>query len=131
MNNILTRTNNKISSHIYLDFYHNYKDSTFLASTARSGSTWIAELINYNNEYRYMFEPFHSKKVPILKGFEYIQYLRPENKDQGFIKPAKKILSGRINNDWTDYYNKKSIYKGIILGVIAALISYYLVSRII
>jgi hypothetical protein len=99
----------KIYSKFYFNIDHDYRNTIFLASTGRSGSTWVSNIINYQNKYRYMFEPFHSKYVEICKDFNYRQYLRPDNKEDKYLIPAQQIISGRIRNKWIDRFNKKLI----------------------
>jgi hypothetical protein len=39
----------------------------FLCGTLGSGSTWVEEILNFDQQYRLMFEPFHPKKVAKIK----------------------------------------------------------------
>ncbi len=39
--------------------FGNYKEKIWLVGSARSGTTWIASLINWQNNYRELFEPFN------------------------------------------------------------------------
>lgn len=89
--------------------FTDYRQTVFLAGTGRSGTTWVEEIINYDNSFRIMFEPFHSYKIEMLKEWNYRQYLRPENKDAKYISPAKFILSGNIRNPWIDDFNHKLV----------------------
>lgn len=107
MENAVNRIGRKLCSRIFIDYGSDYRDSIFVAGTGRSGTTWISDIINYRNEYRYVFEPFNPYKVGICREFRYRQCLRPENREERFIEPAKAILSGRVRNSWTDQYNKK------------------------
>jgi hypothetical protein len=91
----------------FFDLDHRYENSVFLAGFGRSGTTWISDIINYRNEYRYIFEPFHPYRVRLVRDFQYIQYLRPENRDPRYLTPARAVLSGRIRNRWTDAHNRK------------------------
>ncbi len=98
-----------LRSQLYINFNTNYKGTIFLAGTGRSGTTWISDIINYRNEYRYMFEPFYPDNVKICRNFRYRQYIRPDNRDKRFLEPAMLILSGKIRNFWIDSYNRKFI----------------------
>lgn len=94
------------------------QQTIFISGSGRSGTTWLQEIINYDNSYRILFEPFHIDKVDILKGWHYRQYIRPNSKDLRYIKPANQILSGNIRNAWIDkdndpLINKKRIIKDI------------------
>jgi hypothetical protein len=77
-------------------------ERVFLAGMGRSGTTWAAQVINYDQRYRLIFEPFLAAKVPEAEGFEYLQYLSPEVPDITLRKQVARILSGDIRNAWTD-----------------------------
>lgn len=93
-------------------------NTIFLAGTGRSGTTWLAELINSKGDYRLMFEPFHSKKVDMLKDWNYRQYIRPDDHNLKYLKPSRKILLGKIRHPWIDSFsnthgNRRRIVKDI------------------
>lgn len=84
-----------------------YRHTVFLAGTGKSGTTWVQNIINYDNSFRMMFEPFHSLKISHLKQWNHRQYLREDNTDEMFLKTAKRILSGNIQHRWIDHCNRK------------------------
>ena len=67
-----------------------------------------------------MFEPFHCKKVTLLKGWRYHQYLRSDNRDEKFLEPATTILGGKIRNEWIDQFNRKRIVRKRLIKDIRA-----------
>ena len=85
----------------------NYKNTKLIAGIGRSGTTWLEEIVNYNNTYRIMFEPFRVDKVDIISNWNYHQYIRNKNKEERYLKPTKIILSGKIRNEWIDHHNRK------------------------
>jgi hypothetical protein len=102
----------RVRRRIYTRFFFDvnpghYRTAIFLAGTGRNGGTWVSDIINYRNEYRYIFEPFRRDRVSICKNFRRRQYLRPDNQDGDFLEPAKAILSGKVRSDWTDSRNKR------------------------
>lgn len=97
----------KLRTQHFIDYYPSYRASIFVSGTGRSGTTWLADIINYRNEYRYIFEPFHPQRVNVCRNFRYRQYLRPGNRDSAFIEPAKAILSGRARAEWMDSHNNR------------------------
>src|SRR3712207_1571273 len=100
----------KVRSQLFIDYNRDYTASILLAGAGRGGTTWVSDIINYQNEYRYIFEPFHPYKVPVsARKFRNRQYLRPDNKDPHFLKPAQAIFSGRVRSWWSDRYNKRHI----------------------
>ncbi len=83
----------------------NYENTILLAGSGRSGTTWVAEIINYDNKYRFLFEPFHTKQVDIVKNFSQRQYLRANNQSVQFSKPIKAVLSGYVHCKWVNRNN--------------------------
>lgn len=88
-----------------------YRNAILLAAIGRSGTTWISDMLNYKNRYRRILEPFHPYKVKQVQHFHYYQYLREDNREQQYVDPVRKILSGRFRNRWADSENKKLISK--------------------
>lgn len=86
-----------------------HRRTVFLAGTARSGTTWVSELINVRNEYRYIFEPFKPGKVPEMSAFGSRRYLRPEEDDPELLALAEKVVSGRVRHPWTERFNRRFI----------------------
>lgn len=94
-----------------------YKNSTILAGLPRSGTTWITDCINYNNQYRYVFEPFN--RLSLTKGYEdYLmlkdKYLDPDILYAEQYKMAEQVLSGKLKHEAIDFKsfnnNKMKIY---------------------
>ena len=99
---------NKLGSKYIIDLDLRTPGSTVLVSgMGRSGTTWIAGLINWNNLYREIFEPFHPYSVRTAKPFGYLQYISPETSDPTLVTAARKILSGRVRSEWTDSHNSR------------------------
>jgi hypothetical protein len=94
-------------SQFHFDDNTDVRNTIVLAGSGRGGTTWIAEIINHDNEYRFIFEPFAAQKVPLARGFRNRQYLRPDDAATGFYEPAKLLLSGAFRNSWTDFYNRR------------------------
>ncbi len=81
--------------------------SVLLAGTGRSGTTWLAEMINSENGFRYLFEPFHAEKVPLCSGMPYRPYVLPGGENDKLERIALRILTGRVRHPWVDAYNRK------------------------
>ncbi len=97
-----------------------HRNSVFLAGSGRSGTTWVSEMINYRNEYRFVFEPFHPGKVRVCKNFRRKQYLRPDDRREEYLGPARKVLTGRLRSTWTDRFNKKFVARRRLIKDIRA-----------
>ena len=107
-----------------------YSNVVFLAGSARSGTTWLANIINYKNDYRYIFEPFWPESVPECRPITAYQYLRPDCDDMQYVSPAKTIVSGDFRNPWTDQFNAnfETPYR-LIKGIRANLLLRWLYSH--
>jgi len=99
---------------------HDYLKTIFLAGSARSGTTWLQEIVNFNNEYRVLFEPFRPDKVDQVQDWRKYQYLRETENSPVFIDPMKDILKGKIKNVWVDTYNRRLISQKRIIKAIHA-----------
>jgi hypothetical protein len=98
----------RVLNRVYVDT-GDYRNTVFIAGTGRSGTTWLEDIINCAHDHRILFEPFHSKEVPLLSQWNYRQYLRPDERADRYLTPARKILSGRIRNKWIDQLNMKHL----------------------
>ena len=100
-----------------LDLGQDHRSAILVAGSGRSGTSWLAELLNHRNEYHYIFEPFHPPEfdspVPIEVGlkscsnFTYHLYLRPDDADPRYLRPAAEVLAGRVRSGWTEQYNRR------------------------
>jgi hypothetical protein len=84
--------------------------TTLVCGMGRSGTTWVAQLINHEHRYRVMFEPFFPARVPEASPFQYIQYLRPDANDPAQLEAARQILAGRIRNEHVDQDNRGFVF---------------------
>jgi len=98
----------------------NYKEVFWIIGDGRSGTTWIADLINYRGTYRKMFEPFHPQLVTGMDIIQPHQYIRPENSDHPLAPLAADVFSGKFLNYRVDSRNRKFHYDGIVIKDIFA-----------
>ena len=79
-------------------------------------------MLNAGNTYRFMFEPFHSRKVARLSNWHHRQYLRHDDPGDEFIAAARSILSGQIRHRWIDRFNGRLLsWKRLIKDIRANL----------
>jgi len=97
-----------------------YKSAIWLLGDGRSGTTFVADLINYNRRYREMFEPFHPEFVKVMQGMQMHQYIRPDSSDPEFKKLASEIFSGYMVDPFTDPSSTRLIYRNLIIKDIFA-----------
>lgn len=104
----------RVRSSMIVDRNGDWRKSIFVSSGARTGSTWVSQLINYNNAYRYMYEPFISMPLgypEILTTLpdNRILYLRPDDATAKYVAQAEHIISGRFKHPRTDQYNARFV----------------------
>ncbi|MCP5005002.1 MAG: sulfotransferase domain-containing protein [Planctomycetes bacterium] len=95
--------------------------SVILSGSGRSGTTWIADIINYKMDYRSMFEPFHPHNVSVWQIFKPKIYFSPKRNDNSYKRVLRIILTGNIRDSWIDKYDKhgtKTIYRKRLLKCI-------------
>ena len=105
---------------VHVDLVRDHRNAVFLAGSGRSGTTWVSEMINYRNGYRFVFEPFHPGKVRVCKNFRRKQYLRPDDRREEYLGPARKILTGGLRSPWTDRFNQKFVARRRLIKDIRA-----------
>jgi hypothetical protein len=93
-------------SRFYIDVNRDIGKSILVAGTARSGTTWLADIIAGQISCRLLFEPFNSNLVGEYQAFQYFQYMRPDQQDASLYAFARKVFSGQIRNQWVDKKNE-------------------------
>lgn len=109
----------KLRGALFYD-HGDYRNSIILAGSGRSGTTWVEEVLNYDNEYRVLFEPFHSRKIRLLREWRYRQYLPETETGEKFLRPAEAILSGQIRDGWIDRFNTRVLVRKRLIKDIRA-----------
>ena len=97
-----------------------HKSSVFLAGSGRSGTTWLSQIINHRRRYRYVFEPFNPREVGPFGHFRTKQYLRPDDRREEFLEPARLALTGRLRDPWTDRFNGRIVARRRLIKDIRA-----------
>lgn len=97
----------QLGSRFYINPDSELNKSILVAGTARSGTTWLGDLIASQVPCRILFEPFHSELVPEYRGFHYFQYMRPGTENPKFQDFAQKVFRGEIRNRWIDRQNER------------------------
>jgi len=95
-----------LKSAAIVDRNRDLSKSVFLAGGSRSGTTWLSELLNHDNAYRFIFEPFGKKQ---LGTYWYGSYLRPDDASAGLRDLAEFVFSGAFHDPWIDQFNKRLV----------------------
>jgi hypothetical protein len=92
---------------MFVDVNPDPSASVVLAGKGRSGTTWMADLINHNNDYRIIFEPFNPDRVAMCRHFGRRKYIRENSRDPRFLAPVEAIVTGRFRSAWSDAKNMR------------------------
>lgn len=95
----------------YVDL-HTAADQTILvAGSRRSGTTWLGELVNFRNDRRTIFEPFHPLHSSWARRgrLEWAHYSEPEYEDEALFEMCVRLWSGRVRDPWLDKLNTKRL----------------------
>ncbi len=104
----------------YLDLGHRIRDTTLVVATGRSGSTWVAELVDHAGDHRVVFEPFRADRVRLARGLVRGHYLDPADQDDPLAASIDAILAGRVRGWWTDRHNRRRIARRRIVKAVRA-----------
>ena len=110
----------KIHQKHFIDCNLDYRKSILIAGVGRSGTTWLTELINYNYDFRFIFEPLNIWELCNRKIAFDTWYLNPDVNDIETKIFLRAILSGNFRNSWSDQYNEKMICRRRIIKTIRA-----------
>ena len=98
--------------------YHlgNYANTLWIIGDGRSGTTWLGDIINWEKNFREMFEPFHPDKVESAKPYALHQYIRvDDDSDNYFASLMNNIFTGKFKNKRVDEINKSIFYNGLLV----------------
>jgi hypothetical protein len=107
-------------SRFYFNPHPDMRRSILVAGTARSGTTWLGDLIASQIPSRILFEPFNPDLVSDYRRFHYFQYMRPGTENSEFHAFAQKVFTGDIRNRWIDRQNERIISRSRLVKEIRA-----------
>jgi hypothetical protein len=109
---------------------NNYEEVIWIIGDARSGTTWVSNLINYGGRYRQMFEPFHPQRIGEMAFLQPHQYVGPDDSNIQLEVIASNVFSGRFLHPRVDRSNRRLRYKGLLIkDIYANLFAYWLSCR--
>lgn len=87
----------------------------WLIGDARSGTTWVSDLINHDTHYRDMFEPIRPSRVDPTSFLTPQQYVRPGDRYPQLEVLMGDIFSGMFTHPRVDTANKRPLYGGLLV----------------
>ena len=104
-------------SALHVDLNADPRNSILVTSSGRSGSTWLAELVNYRNDYRMIFEPFRRDRSPIAKDLRFGLYLDPGARTAPEAAAIEAILRGRVRTPYSEQRNRRIARRRVIKDI--------------
>ena len=92
----------RVCRRMYRDDDRDVRRCVVVAGTARSGTTWLADIIQSQGPCRLMFEPFHFGKVSIDEHLHYFHYMRSDGHNEALRAYSHDVLTGNIRHPWID-----------------------------
>ncbi|MCE7874390.1 hypothetical protein DYH09_29020 [bacterium CPR1] len=109
---MLPRFLSELAAPYVLDLGPRTADVPWVIGDGRSGTTWVANLINFRGESRLLFEPFHPAKVRLARGYPLFLYLRRQADQETLWHFYADIFTGRIPaHRRIDLYNPHLFYR--------------------
>lgn len=82
-----------------IDTFDGPESTLLISGAARSGTTWLAEVLNQDCRSRLIFEPFLPHAVPLARIFPPYPYVPPDCEDPARVQAALAILRGEVRAD--------------------------------
>jgi len=90
----------------------------WVACDARSGSTWLANLINYEARLRFLFEPFHPLNEPRMAPFGPFPYVRPGSSAPRLEAFVRRVFSEGFESEWSGRFAPAAAFDGVLVKCI-------------
>jgi len=90
----------------FVDLNRDYRRTLLLVSSARSGSTWLSDILEESLRCRMIFEPLRRDKVALARGVPWGRYSDPDDTDPELDDVLTRILTGRVRSRWSDKFNR-------------------------
>jgi hypothetical protein len=94
-----------VGHELFLERDHDVTSTCFVLGSARSGTTWAAEVLSAANDTRFIMEPFDDRCSQFRGGLPDATYLSPGARDERLEYFADRVFSGQLRSQWTDQFN--------------------------
>jgi hypothetical protein len=100
----------RLSARLYVDV-GSPDATTLISGMGRSGTTWVAAVVNHDFSHRIVFEPFRPHVVRAAAVFGPFAYVRPSDRDPARVAAAQTILRGRIPRGTVDRGHRGRVFR--------------------
>jgi len=107
-----------------------FDTKVWLIGEGRSGTTWIANLINADGRMLERFEPFHPGKNKRVSAYRKLEYRRPGATDLVLESHLRDIFEARYWARWIDFEQSALVYDGLLIkDIFASLMAKWALGR--
>lgn len=109
METVLHKVRHKVQRWSYRNVYYDQQDlkyTVFLAGSARSGTTWILDIIRASGNFRTLFEPLHFKNSIHGRAFFPYEYLRFSDGNNEQLQALTSVIRGKVRGAWENQDNR-------------------------
>jgi hypothetical protein len=99
---LFRRLRRAVYRHLYVDRDRDPSASVVVAGSARSGTTWLGDVIADAAHARVVFEPLHHELVRDFRSIGAFPYRRPEDGDPELQAFCERMLAGSLRGPWVD-----------------------------
>lgn len=107
-----------------------YRNTVWLFGDGRSGTTWVARLINHTGRLRELFEPFHPSIVERVGFLRDQHYAAPEEDFPELQAVCRDLFAGWMTHWRVDRDTAMGIYRGLLIkDIFANLLAAWAIDR--
>lgn len=108
----------------------NFDRVAWLFGDARSGTTWVADLIARACGYYQLFEPFHPLKVPAFAGWPLNHFQEPGSSNPALRAALRQAFEGRLPSRRVNPVPDRLFYRGLLVkDVFASLLAAWAIAE--
>lgn len=105
---------------IFWDRHRELSRAVAVVGSARSGTTWLGDLLAAGLKARIVFEPFHPVHVPEAARFGLMPYRTPDDEDPRFLEFCRSVFSGELRGSWVDRQASRILPAGRVVKCVRA-----------
>ena len=97
-----------------------FEDKLLVIGEGRSGTTWLANLLNFDNHYRMLFEPFQAENFRPSISYQ-SEYPFPDSDGSDVVdRHIQKVIRGNFISGHANVQFPKALYRGLLIKDISA-----------
>lgn len=107
-----------------------FRNPIWLIGEGRSGTTWVAGMINSDGRLLERFEPFHPHHNPRLSSYRKLAYRHPDSDDPALARQMRDIFRVSYWSHSIDAERGDALYDGLLVkDIFATLIARWTIAR--